>query len=139
MPVEGLSHITLIVSDLERMATLMRDVLGATVTYASGDETFSQAREVFFDVGGVWVAVMEGEALPLRTYNHIAFKIPDEEFETYLIKLRAAGVDMREPRPRVEGEGRSIYFHDFDNHLFELHTGTLSARLARYAKGRLLS
>jgi fosfomycin resistance protein FosX len=137
MPVEGLSHITLIVSDLERMAKLMRDILGATVTYASGDDTFSHAREMFFDVGGFWVAVMEGEALPSRTYNHIAFKIPDEDFETYLTKVRKAGVDMREPRARVEGEGRSIYFHDFDNHLFELHTGTLSARLARYAKGRL--
>ncbi len=136
MPIEGLSHITLIVSDLERMARLMRVVLGATVTYSSGNETFSHTREMFFDVGGVWVAVMEGEPLPSRTYNHIAFKIPDEEFDVYLLRVRNAGVDMREPRARVEGEGRSIYFHDFDNHLFELHTGTLSARLARYARGR---
>ncbi len=135
MPVEGLSHITLIVSDLERMAKLMRDVLGATITYTSGDETFSHAREMFFDVGGVWVAVMQGEPLPSRTYNHIAFKIPDAEFDDFLLRVRDVGVDMREPRARVEGEGRSIYFHDFDNHLFELHTGTLSARLARYARG----
>ena len=135
MPVQGLSHITLIVSDLDRMAKLMRDVLGATITYSSGDATFSHTREIFFDVGGVWVAVMEGEALPTRTYNHIAFKIADEDFEACVTRVRDAGVDMREPRARVEGEGRSIYFHDFDNHLFELHTGTLSTRLARYAKG----
>ena len=51
-----------------------------------------------------------------------------------LARVRAAGVAMREPRTRVPGEGRSIYFHDFDNHLFELHTGTLSERLERYAK-----
>jgi len=31
------------------------------------------------------------------------------------------------------GEGRSIYFYDHDNHLFELHTGNLEERLARYA------
>ena len=40
---------------------------------------------------------------------------------------------MREGRTRVEGEGRSLYFHDFDNHLFEFHTGTLEQRLATYA------
>jgi fosfomycin resistance protein FosX len=134
MPVEGLSHITLIVSDLPRMERLLADVLDAKVIYASGDETFSLSREIFFDIGGVWVAVMQGEALPTRTYNHIAFRIPEEEFEMYLERVRNAGVDVKEPRPRVEGEGRSIYFHDHDNHLFELHTGTLVARLARYAK-----
>ncbi len=32
----------------------------------------------------------------------------------------------------MAGEGRSLYFHDHDNHLFELHTGTLEERLARY-------
>jgi catechol 2,3-dioxygenase-like lactoylglutathione lyase family enzyme len=136
MPIEGLSHITLIVSDLERAARLLRDVLDARELYRSGDETFSRSAEMFFDIGGVWVAVMEGEALPTRTYNHIAFQIPDAEFDAYLARVRAAGVDVAEPRPRVAGEGRSIYFHDFDNHLFELHTGTLSERLARYAKGR---
>ena len=45
-------------------------------------------------------------------------------------------LDLLPPRPRVEGEGRSLYFYGPDNHLFELHTGTLAERLARYAKGR---
>ena len=135
MPIEGLSHITLIVSDLSRMERLLTDVLDAKVIYASGDKTFSHSPEMFFDIGGVWVAVMQGEALPSRTYNHIAFKIPEDDFDMYVARVRNAGVDMKEPRPRVEGEGRSIYFHDHDNHLLELHTGTLSARLLRYAKG----
>jgi hypothetical protein len=43
---------------------------------------------------------------------------------------------VREGRSRVAGEGRSIYFHDHDNHLFELHTGTLGERLQRYAAGK---
>jgi hypothetical protein len=41
-------------------------------------------------------------------------------------------VDIQPPRPRVPGEGASLYFYDFDNHLYELHTGTLDERLARY-------
>jgi hypothetical protein len=36
-------------------------------------------------------------------------------------------------RGRIEGEGASLYFHDYDNHLFELHAGTLDGRLAAYA------
>nr|EHU9844980.1 FosX/FosE/FosI family fosfomycin resistance thiol transferase [Listeria monocytogenes] len=42
------------------------------------------------------------------------------------------GVEIKPERPRVQGEGSSIYFYDFDNHLFELHTGTLEERLKRY-------
>jgi catechol 2,3-dioxygenase-like lactoylglutathione lyase family enzyme len=79
---------------------------------------------------------MEGEPLQARTYNHIAFKIAEEDFELYLERIKALDIDVRPPRPRVDGEGRSIYFYDNDNHMFELHTGTLTERLARYAKGK---
>jgi len=50
-------------------------------------------------------------------------------------KFFVLGGDILPARPRVEGEGQSLYVHDFDNHLFELHTGTLQQRLARYAVG----
>ena len=32
---------------------------------------------------------MEGEPLPSRTYNHVAFKIEDAEFEAYEAKVKA--------------------------------------------------
>lgn len=144
--VRGLSHITFIVRDLDRMERLLTTVLGARKVYDSGDETFSTARERFFLAGGeagdaeapapIWLAIMEGDPLPTRTYNHVAFKIAEEDYEPCLAAVRALGLDVREGRARVEGEGRSIYFHDFDNHLFELHTGTLDERLRRYARGR---
>ena len=38
-------------------------------------------------------------------------------------------------RGRIKGEGKSVYFYDYDNHLFELHTGTLDERLASYSQG----
>jgi fosfomycin resistance protein FosX len=136
MSATGLSHITLVVADPERSARLLCDVLGARVVYRSGEETFSLSREIFLMVGDVWLALMQGEPLPARSYNHIAFKIDEADHDTCLARVRAAGVDLREPRPRVAGEGRSIYFHDHDNHLFELHTGTLDERLSRYARGR---
>lgn len=134
--IEGLSHITFIVSDLERMSRLIVDVLGGREVYSSGDKTFSVSREKFFMAGGLWLAVMEGEPLPTRTYNHVAFKVADDVLDTLADRIAALGLDVRPPRPRVEGEGRSFYFHDWDNHLFELHTGTLDERLQRYAQSR---
>jgi catechol 2,3-dioxygenase-like lactoylglutathione lyase family enzyme len=79
---------------------------------------------------------MEGESLPECTYNHIAFQVEEHDLDIYTEKLKDAGVQIKAGRPRVEGEGRSVYFYDFDNHLFELHTGTLAERLLRYAQGR---
>ncbi len=133
--VEGLSHVTFVVRDLDRMEEILTSVLDARKVYDSGEGTFSLSRERFFDIGGVWVAVMEGEALPARSYNHVAFKMAPGEYEERLARIRALGLDLREGRGRVAGEGRSIYFHDDDNHLFELHDGTLEERLRRYGAG----
>jgi catechol 2,3-dioxygenase-like lactoylglutathione lyase family enzyme len=118
------------------MEELLTTVLGARKVYDSGWETFSLAKERFFLVGDVWIAIMEGEALPTRSYNHVAFKIDEGDYDSCLARIRALGLDLRQDRPRVEGEGRSIYFYDHDNHLFELHTGSLAQRLERYSQGR---
>ena len=135
--IAGLSHMTFVVRDLERMTRILTGIFGAREVYASGEETFSVAREKFFQVGNLWIAVMEGEPLPSRTYNHVAFKIEDAEFEAYEAKVKALGLETRPPRQRVPGEARSLYFYDDDNHLFELHTATLAERLERYAQRKV--
>ncbi len=133
MSIEGISHITFVVRDLERMAKLLRDGLGAEEVYDSTERNFSLSREKFFVLGGVWLAAMEGQPTE-RSYRHVAFKVPEADLASYERKLRALGVEIRLPRPRVEGEGQSLYFYDFDNNLFELHSGTLEERLDRYAR-----
>lgn len=132
--VEGVSHITFIVKDLEKSARIFVEVLGGEEVYTSGDATFSVSREKFFIVGGQWIAIMAGDPLPVRTYNHVAFKIEPAQIDTYLAALQRLDLEIRLPRPRVTGEGESIYFYDYDNHTFELHTGTLAERLDRYGK-----
>ncbi|MGF0537825.1 FosX/FosE/FosI family fosfomycin resistance hydrolase [Agrobacterium sp. ES01] len=132
--IEGLSHITLIVRDLDSMGQIPEQVLGAKEVYRSGDKQFSLSPERFYLVGEIWVAVMVGEVLAERTYNHIASKVPDDALDGYLVRIEALGLDVKPSRSRVEGEGRSIYFYDHDNHLFELHSGRLDERLARYAR-----
>jgi fosfomycin resistance protein FosX len=137
--IEGLSHITFIVRDLDRMETILTAVLGAQRVYDSGADTFSVSPERFFLVGEepnkIWIATIQGDSLPSRTYNHVAFKIPEADYDACMKRVKSLGLEVRAGRSRVEGEGRSIYFHDDDNHLFELHTGTLEQRLTRYRAG----
>lgn len=130
--IQGISHITFIVKDLEKMTKLLTAIFGAEEVYYSEEKTFSISKEKFFLINGLWIAIMEGEPLAERTYNHIAFKINEEDFELYENRIKNLGVDFRVGRSRVEGEGSSLYFYDYDNHLFELHTGTLKQRLQRY-------
>ncbi len=138
--IEGLSHITFITGDLDRMEEILVGVIGARKVYDSGDATFSLSKERFFLAGpedaAIWIAIMEGDPLSTRSYNHVAFKIAQTDYQPACARIAALGLEMREGRSRVTGEGRSIYFHDHDNHLFELHTGTLGERLCRYAEGR---
>lgn len=120
---------------MERAAAFFKAIFDAEEIYSCGDRVFSLSREKFFLIGGQWIAVMGGASLAERTYNHAAFKIREEEFDLYESKVRALNVDLKPARTRVEGEGRSLYFYDYDNHLFELHTGVLSERLEFYGRG----
>ena len=131
MAIGGLSHVTFIVSDLERSARLWRDGLGAIEVYDSGAATYSLSAEKFFTLGGVWVAIMQGET-GQRCYRHVAFQADAAAIPGYEQQLRELGVEIRPARPRVEGEGVSLYFYDYDNNLIELHSGTLQERLERY-------
>jgi catechol 2,3-dioxygenase-like lactoylglutathione lyase family enzyme len=133
MSIQGISHITFIVRDLERMSRFLCQGLGAQEVYDSSKKAFSLSHEKFFVLGGTWIAAMEGEPPAERTYRHVAFKVAAKELREFEMRLQALGVEFKPPRPRVDGEGESLYFYDFDNHLFELHTGTLEQRLQRYA------
>lgn len=130
----GISHITFIVKDLERSAIFFQNIFGAKEVYSSGDNTFSLSKEKFLLINDIWICIMEGEPLTERTYNHVAFQIEESEINGYLARIKAIGAEIKPERPRISGEGRSVYFYDFDNHLFELHTGTLSGRLDSYSK-----
>ena len=132
LSVQGISHLTFIVRDLGRMSRLLCEGLGAREVYDSAAQTFSLSPEKFFELGGTWIAAMHGEPPAERTYQHVAFKVDAADLPALESRLRALGVVVKPPRPRVEGEGESLYFYDFDNHLFELHTGTLEQRLERY-------
>jgi fosfomycin resistance protein FosX len=133
MSIRGVSHLTFVVCDVERTSRLLREGLGAEEVYDSGSTQFSIAREKFLLLGGVWLALMEGDPAG-RSYRHVALEVDEDDLPAYEARLRSLGAEIRPSRPRVEGEGASLYFYDFDDNLFELHTGTLAERLARYSQ-----
>lgn len=133
MTILGISHLTFVVRDLDRTARLLCMGLDAAEVYDSKGKNFSVSREKFFLLGGVWLAFMEGEPAE-RSYRHVAFQVDEVDLPLYEARLRSLGAEIKPPRPRVSGEGLSLYFHDYDNNLFELHAGTLEQRLARYAQ-----
>ncbi len=133
MKIEGLSHMTFVCKNLDRTTALFKQVFQAEEVYSSGDEMFSISKEKFFLIGGLWVVAMEGESVH-QTYNHIAFKVSEQDLPTMELEVKKLGLTILPGRPRVPGEAQSLYFYDDDNHLFELHTGTLQERLDYYAK-----
>lgn len=131
LKIDGISHITLICKDLEKSAHLFRDLFDAVEVYSSETKQFSVSKEKFLLIGDLWIALMEGEPLE-RSYNHMAFHIQEEDLSFFEAKIKALKLDIAPSRPRHPQEGQSIYFYDYDNHLFELHTGDLTTRLSYY-------
>lgn len=131
--INGISHITYIVSDLDRTSHMLEYIFDAEEVYSSGDDTHSYSQEKYFSIDGIWIAIMKGESLPEKSYNHVAFKISETDYDTYLERINTLGLEIKVDRGRMLGEGKSIYFYDYDNHLFELHTGSLEDRLRDYS------
>lgn len=133
--IEGISHITFIVKDLNRSAHLFKYIFDAEEIYSSDKRAFSISEEKFFLVNeDIWIVLMKGNSLNSKTYNHTALKIDEKDYDAYLVKINELGLEIKPSRSRIKGEGKSIYFYDYDNHLFELHTGTLEERLFQYSE-----
>ncbi|MFD2308055.1 FosX/FosE/FosI family fosfomycin resistance hydrolase [Enterococcus termitis] len=130
--IEGISHITFIVQDIEKSAKLFKEIFSAEEVYDSLEKNFSYSREKFFLISNQWIVLMEGSSLKEQSYNHLAFKIDESDYDEMLKKIKAYGLVIKEGRKRIEADSKSIYFYDYDNHLFEFHTGTLKDRLTGY-------
>lgn len=94
--IEGISHITFIVKDLQKSSNLFKNIFNAEEIYDSSENHFSYSREKFFIVSNQWIVLMEGESLNEQSYNHLAFKIADEDYDELKKKLR--NMDLKSKR-----------------------------------------
>jgi catechol 2,3-dioxygenase-like lactoylglutathione lyase family enzyme len=111
---DSISHIALVVKDPTRTATLFRDLFGARVVAREDEEGHF---ETFVRLGGTWVVLVAAPVERARTGDHIAFNVTPEALEATAAKLQAMGREFIRARAN-----RSLYFFDYDDHVFELDT-----------------
>jgi catechol 2,3-dioxygenase-like lactoylglutathione lyase family enzyme len=122
--VQGLNHLTLAVTDLERSVSFYRAILGFELRALWTDGAYLEA-------GTLWLCLsVDAAAVNARRsdYTHYAFDVAAEDFDALGERVRAHARIWKDNR----SEGASLYFLDPDGHRLELHVGSLATRLARY-------
>jgi len=124
--INGINHITLAVSNLEKSIYFYSEVLGLTLKG-------QWHKGAYLLAGEMWIALNldENRSFDDSTdYTHIAFNTPKDGFNVLKEKLEQAKVMTFKENL---SEGDSYYFLDPDGHKLELHYNTLEDRL-KWAK-----
>lgn len=116
---QGINHITIAVSDLDRSLEFYAHLIGMKphVRWDGG---------AYLSLGDIWFCLSLDEAAPAGDYSHIAFDIAEENFDEVANRLRHEGVVEWKQN---KSEGDSLYFLDPDGHKLEVHNGSLQSRL----------
>ena len=118
----SISHIALIVKDPVRTAALFEDLFGVSAVKRRDEEGHF---ETFVRLAGTWFVLVGAPAERARTGDHVAFHTTPEVLEATAAKLRAMGREFI----RARGN-KSLYFFDYDDHVFELDTQDLDRELS---------
>ena len=120
-----IAHVALIVRDPARTAGFLRDLFDTPVrrrTDADGHD------ETFVRLGETWFALVGADVTRERTGDHIAFRVAPEAISSMADKLKSKGLEFI-----LSHSGTSLYFFDFDNHVFELDSSGEEEELNRLA------
>lgn len=127
MLLNGINHITLAVSDIEKSIKFYRDVLGMALRYHN-------ANTVYFESGALWLCLSydpECRKSAHPDYTHIAFDVNQNSFDEAAQRILNSGAIIWKDN---KSEGQSLYFLDPDHHKLEIHVGNLESRLKAYQK-----
>ena len=116
-----ISHVALVVSDPARTAALFQQLFEAPTVKRVDEEGHD---ETFVRLGETWFLLAQGSMERPRTGDHIAFRISKTEMDAAAAKLKGMGMEIILARADT-----SLYFFDYDNHVFELDTADLAAEL----------
>jgi catechol 2,3-dioxygenase-like lactoylglutathione lyase family enzyme len=101
-----------VVNEPARTAALFQDLFGARVVERKDDDGHL---ETFVRLGGTWIVLVAAPMQRARTGDHIAFRATPEILEATVAKLQTMGREFIRAR-----SSRSLYFFDYDDHVFEL-------------------
>jgi catechol 2,3-dioxygenase-like lactoylglutathione lyase family enzyme len=116
-----ISHVALVVSDPARTAALFQQLFDAPTLKRVDEEGHD---ETFVRLGETWFLLAQGSLERPRTGDHIAFRVSKAAVEATVGKLKAMGMEFILARADT-----SLYFFDYDNHVFELDTTDLATEL----------
>lgn len=148
----GINHLALVCKDMARTVDFYTNVLGMPLVKTI-DLPMGMGQHFFFDCGGgdsvafFWFpnapeaapGVSSAATLPGKgdlatahgSMNHVAFNVPVERFDEYVLKLQAAGIAVSDVSNHDDSEWtvskelhegvyiRSVYFFDPDGILLE--------------------
>jgi len=121
--VEGLNHVTLSVTELERSFRFYSQVLGFRPLARWKRGAYLLAGEQ------TWVCIIVNQQTrtePLAEYSHLAFSVTESSFADTVAKIRESGAVAWQDN---SSEGDSHYFLDPDGHKLEVHVGDWQSRL----------
>ncbi|HEX4157104.1 MAG TPA: VOC family protein [Rhizomicrobium sp.] len=107
-----IAHIALTVRDPARTAGFLRDLFDAPIVRRRDAEGHD---ETFVRLGVTWFALVGADVTRERTGDHVAFRVARKTIAAIAEKLTSKGCEFI-----LSGSGASLYFFDFDNHVFEL-------------------
>lgn len=107
---KAISHIALVVRDTARTAQLFEPVLGARIVKLKHER--QGPPETYFSLGGVWFVLMKGEPPAVRTDDHVAFAVAENDLDSYAERLRRLGIESQ--MARAGTPAKSLYFVDYD-------------------------
>ena len=116
-----IAHVALIVNDPARTAGLLRELFAVPVLKRSEGHD-----ETFVKLGVTWFALIGADVKRERTGDHIAFRVTRATIQAIAAKLKSKGFEFI-----MAQSGASLYFFDFDNHVFELDSSDLEEELNR--------
>jgi catechol 2,3-dioxygenase-like lactoylglutathione lyase family enzyme len=117
----SIGHIALVVADPARTAHLFETLFEAKTVRRLDAEGHD---ETFVNLGGTWFLLAEASVERKRTGDHIAFHVAKPDLLATAEKLKAMNLEFMLAR-----SDSSLYFFDYDNHLFELDTTDLGGEL----------
>jgi catechol 2,3-dioxygenase-like lactoylglutathione lyase family enzyme len=120
-----IAHVALIVRDPTRTAGFLRDLFDAPVLRRTDAEEHD---ETFVQLGATWFALVGADVKRERTGDHVAFLVAPETIAAIAGKLKSMDCEFI-----LSKSGTSLYFFDFDNHVFELDSSDQEQELNRLA------
>jgi catechol 2,3-dioxygenase-like lactoylglutathione lyase family enzyme len=117
----AIAHVALVVREPARTAELFRKLFECKMLARRDAEGHD---EIFVKLGDTWFALIQADVQRTRTGDHVAFKVSKQTLEATAQRLEALQLE----HIRARG-GTSLYFFDYDNHVFELDTTTVEEEL----------